>query len=354
MSDSHTSPPTHAEGHGLLHALVVRVYALVLLTIVVYLVYLAFAFLFRSVFQPQLTSADFLNRPLHLTASDLRALQSGAADAPPAVAPLNHFHDLGPVMFTHPRSGCTTSGCHAPLPHKRDKATRAFANFHAAFLDCAVCHQESEPQAGKLCWVDAQTGERQDEPALLQLAAIFEAHADAAITSNGPRDTLVRGLLMKIHDEFPQDELIAHLHHQLEFALPQSPVHQQAVRRLRDALAQRDRGEYGAVIAPDPAAQPGWVGDDAYLRQARTTAAQAPYAAEKPQADPALHAGVIAKPDACLACHEESATGIDYRALGYPPQRAAALRSMPLGRMVQQIREGQPFYLPQILENGRD
>jgi hypothetical protein len=65
-----------------------------------------------------------------------------------------------------------------------------------------------------------------------------------------------------------------------------------------------------------------------------------------------IHAGVLAKPNACLQCHSDPALRVDFIAAGYPPQRAAQLQGLSIARLVQRIRDGSPFYLPEILEPG--
>ena len=44
---------------------------------------------------------------------------------------------------------------------------------------------------------------------------------------------------------------------------------------------------------------------------------------------------------------------VDFAAAGYSPQRAKYLGSLQVARMMQTIREGQRFYLPNMEEGGQ-
>jgi hypothetical protein len=61
-----------------------------------------------------------------------------------------------------------------------------------------------------------------------------------------------------------------------------------------------------------------------------------------------IHGGLRKQPAACNSCHNGPAA-LDFERLGYPPQRAGQLRTLQLANVMQQIREGQRFYIPRLL-----
>ncbi|NOX60038.1 MAG: hypothetical protein GXP29_14425 [Planctomycetes bacterium] len=325
--------------------IVVRIYSLGLLVLVTWVSYMAFAYLFASVFSPKLTPERFINRPLRMEVASLTDENTSIVNDADITAPLDHFHGLGRVAFTRPQSGCLTSGCHSPLPHSQDKATRALANFHVAFLDCAMCHHESLTAKTKIGWLDPATGDAQTTPALLRLIALFEKSASPEGNDG------INALVKKALEVAPTNALLEHLLLEMETSTPDSPVQRHALEQLRAALPNVARGAYGVVIGP--------LGDDGFDQDAMQTSTQQYFitAGNGPRRKLLLdqtHKQVMAKPKACQQCHDFEPARIDYTALGYPPSRASQLRNLAIANMVQRIREGKPFHLPQILETPPD
>lgn len=331
--------------HGIVKGLVVRLYSLGLLIAVTWISYSAFAFLFGSVFSPKLTPDRFTNRPLKLDLTALDANDPSGTMDDDDTAPLNHYHGVGKLALGRSQSGCLTSGCHTLLPHSADKATRALANFHMTFLDCAMCHRDGLTTATETGWQNVSTQEPQSTPALLQLMAEFQG---AELPEGGDKIVeLLRDALATAHF----NPMLSHLLIQLETSQQASPMHRHALARLREALPSMARGDYGAVIAPRDNA--GYTLDkmrpliDQYFALGE----------DDPQRDSVnekIHANVIAKPRACQQCHDATPTRIDFAALGYSDQRIGPLQNNAIANMVQQIREGRPFYLPDILETSSD
>jgi hypothetical protein len=44
---------------------------------------------------------------------------------------------------------------------------------------------------------------------------------------------------------------------------------------------------------------------------------------------------------------------LDFHAAGYSPKRSAFLSHLEIARLMQQIRQGQHFYIPNVLEEGQ-
>jgi hypothetical protein len=63
-----------------------------------------------------------------------------------------------------------------------------------------------------------------------------------------------------------------------------------------------------------------------------------------------IHREVLPKPNACQSCHVKEKGMLDFEALGYSPKRAEALRTLPLAGLMEQIRHGETFGLPKLLE----
>ncbi len=345
MSDAmnHTAHP-----RGFLSRLIVRLYTLILIGVVLVCTYMAFAYLVQILFFPQLTPPDYVNRPMEI---DPESLHAGVQpDIRPEIdtAPIDHYHGLGYARFTRPLSGCTVSGCHSPLPHTAHKESRAFANLHSSFIDCAVCHHAEAPSPMPATWVDPLTGEPRDTPALLQLGGLFAQEEDFDVKAE-----MIRSLLDEAVRESGHDESLVYLRTQLYTTVPNSPVFRQAMENLRAELANHDRGEYAAVIAPLPVDAFTTIGDRDLINLARRRQSAPPDKPEHQRLYDAIHDKVLAKPDTCLGCHNAENPRIDLAALGYPPHRVEQLQSLAIARIIQSVREGVPFHLPNVLEDGR-
>ncbi len=332
--------------------LTVRAYALLILLIVVWTGYTAVAYLVRTVFTPVHVPDRFMSRKSTAGLDPLKSAQRLTAAIQPLPGDPGHYHQAGRWPETISQEGCATSGCHNQLPHTRHKETRAFANFHVTFLTCGMCHDARLQNPVAAAWVDS-AGERSGPPALLQLMRLLELEADRIKQSPGEvHSDIIKGLRSTLKAT-GGDPLLEYLLIQLDTSEPGSPVWRQAFARLNQELPNHTRGEYGARIAPESL--------DAERRQreeklhdqaARVLSAPA----DSPQRDALkkeIHTDVLAKPEACLSCHSGEPARLDFESLGYSPQRAAALRGTPIARMIQQMRDGRPFHLPQLLEERK-
>lgn len=332
--------------------LVVRVYALLLAAVVLCAGIWAVVFLMQSVFRPRRVPERFLAWAGRLEAEALRNEQAPGVTNAARRAPVEHYHGVEEWFRFDPHDGCTASGCHEPLPHTKHKETRAFANLHATFLRCTMCHLDAGEQPMPVKWVRLETGEPTDEPPpLLQLLATLEtAREEISAQPAEWHDRLV-SLVRRVAATVPADPLLHHLRVVLETAEPGSPVWREAVRRLEAEAPLHARGEYGSKLAPaadfaDPS-RPGRVA--AWTRQ---FLAAPEGSAERQQAYDRLHEGIVARPAGCVVCHGPEATRVDLEAAGYSPAHVRYLRSAPVAQQIQHIHEGKPFHLFRLWERG--
>jgi hypothetical protein len=329
-----------------------RIYAFILVGVLLYVFYLAVSYLVVTVFYPAPVPERLLASPGLLGVEQLRAQTIPGAPAGPARTPMSHYHEAGPPMLADRSNGCTISGCHEPLPHSRSVYVRSFANLHSTFLTCQMCHAPVEQKPVKAAWVSTTTGLVTEPPALVQLMKMFQTQRQQIEASPAAANDGILALLAQVV-EISQDPLLRYLYLEISTAEPGSPVWRDAVIRLDQQLASQTRGEYGAKIAPVAAA-------DSYLREsekmregARPILAASTQSAEYTRLNDELHKDILPKPDRCTMCHGETPPLVDFVALGYSPQRAEFLRTNPVARQVQDVREGRQFYLPSITEERR-
>ena len=329
-----------------------RIYAFVLAGVLLYVFYLAVSYLVVMVFFPAPVPERLLASPGLLGAAELRTQVIPGIGGPPPRKPMAHYHEVGQLAQADQVSGCTISGCHEPLPHSRSIYVRSFANLHATFLTCEMCHEPVKERPVKAGWVSTTTGQQTDPPGLVQLMRLFQTQRTRIEQDPAALNQTILSLLAQVV-EVSQDPLLRYLHLEIATAEPGSPVWRDAVTRLDEQLVLHTRGEYGAKIAPLAAA-------DSYLRQsekmrhsAGPVLAAASQSAERKRLNDQLHASMQVKPDRCLACHGDTPPLVDFEALGYSPQRAIFLRTNPVAHEVQNVREGRQFYLPSMTEERR-
>ncbi len=327
---------------------VVRLYALLIMLVVIWTGYTAVSYLFRAVFRPVQVPRWFVEWRGHLDAKALREPDVPGVTGAAARAPLGHFHGVDRWFQPAPHNGCTVSGCHMPLPHTKSKALRAFANLHATFIDCMMCHETVTATPAPAMWVNIETGRGQDPPPMLRLLRVLEV--DAAKIRREPASVQpdIDGLLEKTVALLHGDPLLEYLHLEIHNAQPGSPVWVHAVDQLGESLPSYARGEYGATIAPQASDSDR---ERAAAALAQQTGAYRAAAAGSPARDELyqkIHAAVVPRPKGCLLCHGGRPARLDFESLGYSASRAASLHDAPIAALMQQVEEGHPFYLPGI------
>lgn len=330
--------------------LLARGYALLILCVVVWTGYAAVAYLYRSVFKPSHIPARIGRWEAPVTVASLDAHQkSRTSSEPQPRAPFAHYHGVGTLFAAAPSVGCTTAGCHGPLPHAKRKEMRAFANLHTTFLDCMLCHDASINGPVKAGWVDIKTGQPSEAPAVLRLMKLFDTEQARVDESPAEMHPAIVAELKKIVVIGGHQPDLALLLTNLETSEPGSPVWRHSVEQLRDELPHHARGDYAAMIVAEASPEQR-AAHEKLAEPAREFLRAAPDSQQRKALHERIHQGVINRPSACFSCHGQDPPRLDFAALGYPPARAADLRAAPIAHLMQQIQSGQPFYLPQMLE----
>ena len=135
-----------------------RTYALLILLLVSAAGYWAVRYLVRTVFYPPEVPAQILQWQGRLDAASLRGKSSAGVERAAPRSPMGHYHQVDQWFQPDASNGCTIGGCHEPLPHGSKIKVAAFANFHATFLDCRMCHQPAaHPAAAR--WISTDTNQ---------------------------------------------------------------------------------------------------------------------------------------------------------------------------------------------------
>ena len=332
-----------------------RSYAVLLIVVILWLSWRAVFYLVSSLMLPARPPAQIVDIPTKLNESIL--IRSGAKSARATDnprGPLSHYHRLDEGFQADRFNGCTISQCHAPLPHGRNKADRAFLNMHATSIHCGVCHAQQDHKPLSLTWYDLETGEaRKRAPALLRAYAWLTDPAirDKAAFSVKDQTEIVR-LLRAAADEAYRDAKLASLAKHLAAVRAASEEFTRLVGVTREAVSGHFRGEYGAKLAlVDPNTNGPLLGDPGtaaavkdFLARRTTTTAQ-----EKLLLLKEIHPQRRDPPLSCAECHRSEGSLVHLPSLGYPPARVQAISSPLVTDAIRHIVEGKPFYLPSFL-----
>lgn len=328
----------------LLKNLVVRVYALGVLLLVCWAGYAAVYYLLTTVFVPQPVPERFVKWE---GKTDPATLRDPAPKQTSLRAPLSHYHQSGRFVQADPANSCTVAGCHEMLPHNDPKKVPAFANFHTTFLTCQMCHEPGGNTG--ITWVSTRDGARAEIPPGLRLAKVLAKEADP---NDGKALTAEILPLLDAVMAGASDGGLNEIRLGLTTTEPGSPIWKMALAHLQQELPRHLRGEYGAKLAREASAgdyraKQQQLAEDvpAYLREAKDSPA-------RKQLHEKTHAGLIKAPAACVTCHGGKDTTLDYAALGYGEIRTAKLKHLQLASLMQQIREGQKFYIPKLMGGG--
>jgi hypothetical protein len=342
------------DGWPLFKQIVIRSYAFVIMVVVLYAGYAAVSYLIHQVFFPSPVPQRLLEWQGHLEADALNGGGVPGVATRPLRAPLGHYHGIKGWFQPDAENGCTTSGCHKPLPHQKTKTVRAFANFHSMFLDCMTCHRKPEDRPVKVLWVDTDTGDEQEPPAILQLIRFLQRERDLIERRPEAAHQTVVELLGGVVGSLGEDNVLRFLLLQIETSMPASPVWRHAMEHLAEEIPRHARGKYGAKVV---------VGDASLLRvrnralieQAGQYLAAEPGSDERERLNQQMHSDIVLVPDGCMSCHDAegpSHMGLDLVKLGYSDGRIQQLQDMEVARMAEQVRQGRPWYLPNLMEGG--
>jgi len=333
--------------------ILVRTYALVILTLVLAAGYFSVHYLFRTVFFPPTMPPAMLDWAARLDVAALRSNQTEGVERPAPRAPISHYHSVDQWFQPDPGNGCTLSDCHQPLPHDHRAKVPAFANFHTTFLTCQMCHAPPSQRPAAALWVNTDTELPQGSPAILQLVQYLELNADAVESEPASVDASIKDLLAQSIRTIGQDAILDELLAEMQSSEPGSPVWKHAVTELIGELPLHARGEYRAKLA--------WVADadqrvaqfQSLTEQSRQYFAAAPGSAEQRDLHAAIHGTLAGAPTPCISCHDAQPGMLDFRAVAYSPKQSAFLSRLEIARLMQQIREGQHFYIPNMLGGGQ-
>lgn len=337
-----------------------RGYAMVLILIVLWLSWRALFYLVSALILPAKPPTQIVDIPTRLNESILTRPETGAKGALTTAnqrSPLSHYHRLDRGFQFDRLNGCTVSQCHAPQPHGKNKADRAFLNMHATSIHCGVCHTQQDQKPLSLAWYDLKTGgTRSQAPALLRAYAWLTSPATREKTTFTIKDqTEIVQLLRAAAEEAYEETGLISLSAHLAAIRATSDEFTRLVQVTRDAVQKHFRGEYGAKLAlVDPRTRKPLLGDpgnqpavrDFFARRDTMTdeeKARLLKTIHPQQRDPTLH---------CTQCHRPEGSLVDFRSVGYPPARIQAISSPLVTSAIDHIVEGKPFHLPEFL--GRD
>lgn len=323
--------------------LVVRFYALALLLAVLVPGLMAVRYLLRTVFVPNAVPKRLLEWQARIDVDALRSRNVPGVTGPAARAPIGHYHRVERWFQPDEQNGCTTAGCHQPLPHTQKMKVPAFANFHTTFLTCQSCHADAQ-KSGELGWVRTSDASVQNAPALLQLANYLETSAKERQDDPAAAHKTITRLLSDSITAAGKDDALSDLLLQFETTQPGSPVWRRAEQRLIAEVPLHARGEYAAKLTRGAQT---YARDSKEIRKlAKAYQNSAPGTGERVQLHKQVHQALVRPPAMCVSCHSEK--GLDFQKLGYSPSRSDLLKRLELARLMQNIRDGGHFEIPRL------
>lgn len=334
-----------------------RGYAVILILIILWLSWQAVFYLVSSLMLPARPPAQIVDIPIKLNESILMRSETAAKSAETTEnqrGPLSHYHRLDKGFQADRFNGCTISQCHAPLPHGKNKADRAFLNMHATSFHCGVCHTQHDQKPLSLAWYGLKNGEaRNQAPALLRAYAWLTDPSirDKTAFTVKEQTEIVR-LLRAAADEGYGEAKLASLGKHLAAVRATSDEFIRLVGVTRDAVRGHFRGEYGAKLAlVDPRTKKPILGSPGNKKAVQELLAyrSASTAEEKALLLKKIHPNRREPTLHCTECHRSEGSLVDLPSLGYPPARIQALSSPLVTDAIEHIVEGKPFYLPTFL-----
>ncbi len=342
MSEPLTQAPAFvpAGRPGRLRRTLIRAWSLAIMLVIVWTTWVAFAYLIHYVFTPPEPPAWLReNQPPSGPGAPWSQLTTGAGPAP--LTPAGHYHRIDRWFRPDSTNSCLASECHDTLPHRARKETRAFANMHSTFADCMLCHDKTVTGPADATWISKRTGHPQQPPAVLSLMRRLESLDEPAAGQQAAAPDEIVALLRATIRETDGDPQLEHLAARIEACEPGSPVWRTAIDTLSDRLPDHARGAYTAKLGlkRDPAEIGG-------LRKLREQFKASGDGQAKRRILDRIHERVLDQPPSCLTCHGDQPGRLDYEKLGYSPARSEVLGNLPVAKVVQQTRQGEPFHLP--------
>ncbi|MBI5865811.1 MAG: hypothetical protein HZB38_15170 [Planctomycetes bacterium] len=359
MADASIDPPTQSQAprrdEPLALNILERGYSLALLLIIMFLSYRSVRYLVVSLITPGATPAQISQLPKRLDSEALvgrRPDWLGIASVENPRGPLAHFHRFENWIQIDGVNDCTRSGCHGPLPHGKQKADRAFLNMHSTTLHCGVCHLNTDASPLPLVWYDVKDGTRRGPPALLQAVARADKLRDKEAKDLTAQDqSEIVALLHEADRDAGGEPGIKRLADHLAAVRAGSAPLAQLIQLAGDILPRYFRGAYGAKLAllDAPSGKPVLThpGAEDAIREFLKRGGSAGQS-ERESMLKNVHPLRRETPLQCQDCHVENGSRVDVAALGYPAVRVRALSEPAIFKMIENIREGRPFYLPAV------
>lgn len=332
--------------------LIGRAYAGVVLCGVAFIGFLSMRFLLTALLATHHLPADIGEIPKRLTAETLRTGMQNAGPAArfpqsPIRTPLAHFHQIPQWQDVILGTNCTTSGCHAPLPHHKRIEVRAFLNMHSTYVDCMVCHGRTD-QPLQVQWSTAEATTPQPTPAVLQVATMVEGKVpDDAAEMRAYHEELLKLLDLAIRQTGGNPEL-KRWRLRLDTSKPDNEIWSQAIAEIQAGIGLHVHGEYAALLhyfagdakhgTPTSAEL---AATQEYLNEKST-----PTESRKQELLDTIHEPVRPGGLACMTCHSPKGSLVDFERLGYPPSRTEWLKNNATINQILAIEAGQTFYLP--------
>jgi len=329
----------------LLHELYFRLHTFIVMVLVGWAGCMAVLVLFRTVFSPPQVPERFLQVPSRLDARDLYRETPYSIRTAAKRPPLAHYHAVDRWISLDPYNGCTTQGCHSPMPHQKNRGIRSFNNFHATFLACTLCHETKTGQPVRLRWFSLETGRLRSPPALLQLLEYLELSQEEIRREPEAAQRVIQSNLQGVLRIVGENMSLNHLSIRLNTAEPGSPFWWDALADLKNELPRHVRGEYGAKLVPLSSFVPDyrqWQDEIKKLAQEYLAADALDYKANLRRQ---VHRYLNSEPLLCTACHVTEHGVVEFEGLGYSPSHVASLRHSLLAREMQSIQQGEEFFI---------
>lgn len=341
-----------AVGHAVVAGLR-RGYSVIMIGAYGLLAFVSLRFLVLMLATHEAAPVEIVGIPKRLDADKFlaAAAQPGMARAPIESrprGPLAHYHQIPQWFQADPGNTCTTSGCHAPLPHGKRVEVRAFLNMHATFVDCRVCHVATGGSAVAAGWLSLPQREPITAPPILTVGELLESLAATAPADAAALNSRLIGLMEQAAAASGGNEQLAHWLARLKTTNPDSRVWRQLVEEIRIHLSLHVHGEYGAKIALYEAGQPQPAPTGAQQAATREYLSGKDRLSEtqRKQLLDTIHVNTAPTGAMCTPCHSATPALVDVGKLGYPPSRVTALEESAVMRSILSIEAGQPFFLP--------
>lgn len=333
-----------------------RMYALAMIVLVSWVSYRAIRYLLVSLLVPSAAPQQITGLPVRLTEDVLRSERGqweGIAATVHPRSPLAHYHRMDSWIQPDPGNNCTTSGCHTPLPHARRKEVDAFLNMHATSMHCGVCHFDVRDVPLTLTWYRTREGSRCGVPAALRALTEVIAVRGKAQAANEDDRRRIAGLLDEAaRDADGQPQLRVLADHFAAATAPGEPF-DRLLAAAETQLPRQFRGEYGCKLAVVDARGEPMLAHPGTEEAVRAFSAHAPPpGAERDELVKRLHPLRRESPRACHECHVGEGGLVDFHVMGYPAERARQLVGPVVVRMIEQMRDGRPFYLPEFVRGS--